>query len=61
MIISRIFSTASKAPITITSSAWSKMNDIIRSANNKYYAFLFSAEGGGCNGFNYHLIHVIFN
>ena len=42
-----------KIPITITQQAWTKMTSIIK-ANNSY-AFMFSAKGGGCNGFNYNL------
>ena len=42
-----------KIPITITQQAWAKMTSIIQ-ANNSY-AFMFSAKGGGCNGFNYNL------
>ena len=49
----RLFSTIKKAPITITDNAWNKMSEILK--NNKNYSFLFSAKGGGCNGFNYNL------
>ena len=41
-----------KSPITITENAWNKMTEILKNNN---YAFLFSAKGGGCNGFNYNL------
>ena len=40
-------------PIVITKSAWQKMIQVLQDTNR--YAFLFSAKGGGCNGFNYHL------
>ena len=39
--------------INVTKSAWSKMGQIIKSNTN--YAFLFSVNSGGCNGFNYEL------
>ena len=39
--------------ITVTKSAWYKMSQIIKSNTN--YAFLFSINSGGCNGFNYEL------
>lgn len=42
-----------KIPITITKQAWDKMR-YIKNSNN-CYAFIFSAKGGGCNGFNYNL------
>ena len=42
-----------KLPITISNNAWYKMNDILK--KNKNFAFLFSAQSGGCNGFNYNL------
>ena len=37
--------------VTITNSALSKMKKISKITNN--YAFLFLANSGGCNGFNY--------
>lgn len=42
-----------KIPITITKQAWDKMT-YIKNSNN-CYAFIFSAKGGGCHGFNYNL------
>ena len=42
-----------KNPIIISNKAWDKMNNILM--NNNSFCFLFSAEGGGCNGFNYNL------
>ena len=49
------FSTKSKLklPITVTNNAWKKINDILKSNND--VAMIFSADGGGCNGFNYKL------
>ena len=42
-----------KDSIFITSTAWSKMYEILKTTN--LHAFFFSASGGGCNGFNYNL------
>ena len=42
-----------KIPLTITKHAWDKMS-YIKNTNNSY-AFMFSAKGGGCHGFNYSL------
>ena len=51
-MIKRLFSTGSQHfPITITNNAWSKITEILKTKTNNY--FLFSAVGGGCNGFNY--------
>jgi iron-sulfur cluster assembly accessory protein len=51
-MIRRLFSTTNKYfPITITDNAWSKIYEILNTKTNNY--FLFSAIGGGCNGFNY--------
>lgn len=52
------FSTKNNAsfPIIVTNNAWKKINDILNSNNN--IAMKFSAEGGGCNGFNYKLIPI---
>ena len=52
MYVRRLFSTH-KFPITISTSAWNKMTDILSKSNR--YAFVFFASGGGCNGFNYKL------
>ena len=42
--------------INITKSAWSKLGQIIKAQGAQgTYAFLFSANSGGCNGFNYDL------
>jgi iron-sulfur cluster assembly protein len=38
-------------PISVTDRAWIRMSEIIR--NTDYIGFLFSIDGGGCNGFNY--------
>jgi len=49
------FSTKTKLkfPITVTNNAWKKINDILKTNND--VAMIFSADGGGCNGFNYNL------
>lgn len=52
----RLFSTATQLkspPITITNNAWNKMSQIIDNQNS--HSFIFSANSGGCNGFNYKL------
>ena len=49
----RRFSTMSRRPINISTSAWDKMTHILEKSNE--YAFVFFATGGGCNGFNYKL------
>ena len=54
-MLKRLYSTVSiqnkKAIITVTDNAWNKLNHIAKKSNNPY--FLFSANGGGCNGFKY--------
>ena len=54
-MLKRLCSTVSKqnkkAIITVTDNAWNKLNLIAEKSNNPY--FLFSANGGGCNGFKY--------
>ena len=40
-------------PIIVTSAAWQKMASILQ--KTRHYAFVFSAVGGGCNGFQYTL------
>lgn len=54
-MLKRLYSTVSKqnkkAIITVTDKAWNKLNLIAEKSNNPY--FLFSANGGGCNGFKY--------
>ena len=45
-----------KPVITVSKSAWNKMDIILKAQNRK--AFLFSAEGGGCNGYNYSLATI---
>ena len=40
-----------KAPITVTDNAWNKLKQI--SSNSTTNTFVFSAKGGGCNGFSY--------
>lgn len=44
----------SKNIINVTQNAWKKMNTIIKKSNNSY-GFLFGANSGGCNGFNFQL------
>jgi len=52
-MIKRTMSTMSNYPITITDLAWDKIIKISQIENVK--RFIFSAKGGGCNGFNYKL------
>ena len=52
-MISRCFSSMRKEPIIVSQAAWSKITDILKQKQS--FAFLFSATGGGCNGFNYNL------
>ena len=49
----RFFSSINKASIIVTNNAWSKINEIGKKQNA--LRFLFSATGGGCNGYNYKL------
>ena len=49
--MNRLFSTLAKSPINITNTAWKKIGDILTKSNAK--GMLFSATGGGCNGFYY--------
>ena len=42
--------------ITVSKSAWTKIGSVLQAQNR--IAFLFSAEGGGCNGYNYSLATV---
>ena len=59
-MFTRAFSMIKKnAPLIITTPAWNKMTDIL--SQNKKHAFLFSAKGGGCNGFNYILESISSN
>ena len=51
--IKRLFSISKNSSIIVTNNAWNKMRDILE--NPKAFGFLFSAQGGGCNGFNYNL------
>ena len=43
-----------KFPIIVNNNAWTKIKQILNNTNNKY-GMLFSANSGGCNGFNYEL------
>jgi iron-sulfur cluster assembly accessory protein len=47
------FTTKIAFPVIISTNAWKKMADIL-TKNNKF-AFMFFAQSGGCNGFNYKL------
>lgn len=49
----RFLSVMKKAPISVTNNAWDKMSAILKKTQNRI--FLFSADSGGCNGFNYKL------
>jgi len=44
----------SKNIINVTTNAWKKMGSIIQKSNNKN-GFIFGANSGGCNGFNFDL------
>ena len=44
----------SKNIINVTANAWKKMGSIIKKSNNKN-GFIFGANSGGCNGFNFDL------
>ena len=52
-MISRMLSTSKGSVIKITDNAWNRMNHVIK--NRRARGFIFSAESGGCNGFNYKL------
>jgi len=41
--------------INVTKKAWSKMHHIILETNNPFKSFVYYAESGGCNGFNFKL------
>ena len=49
----RFLSVTKRIPIKVTENAWKKMSGIIKNTNKNM--FLFSADSGGCNGFNYKL------
>jgi len=52
-MIARTLATLTKAPITVTDSAWNRLKYV---AQKKHLpGFLLSASSGGCNGFNYEL------
>lgn len=53
MMLRRFISTARTFPINVTDNAWHKMQNIIHSQNS--FCFFFSADNGGCHGFNYNL------
>lgn len=52
-MLKRCFVSIAKNPISVTNNAWNKMINIQN--NQTCYSFLFSANSGGCNGFNYKL------
>ena len=52
-MLKRLISTYAGVPIYVTNNAWHKMQDVIYSQSA--YCFFFSAENGGCHGFNYKL------
>ena len=41
------------SPIRVTNNAWTKMSQILKKTSHNM--FIFSADSGGCNGFNYKL------
>ena len=45
-------SSSKLVPINVTTNAWNKIENILKIQSNNW-GFLFSAEGGGCGGFNY--------
>jgi iron-sulfur cluster assembly accessory protein len=54
-MIRRTYSILKKnVPLNITTNAWDKMKDVLHKDKTRH-AFMFSAVGGGCNGFNYNL------
>lgn len=51
MIKARLLSSLQTGNITITDAAWNKISNILKKTGG--ISFVFSAKGGGCNGFNY--------
>lgn len=51
MFVKRFINTISNHNIKITESAWNKISKILKKTEGN--SFIFSAKGGGCNGFNY--------
>ncbi len=47
----RLLSSFSSGNISITDAAWKKISYILKKTEG--ISFIFSAKGGGCNGFNY--------
>ena len=43
----------SKSALSVSPAAWEKIGNVLKTQKSE--AFLFSAEGGGCNGYNYSL------
>ena len=52
-MFNRFLSTARAFPINVTDNAWHKMQNVIMTQNA--FCFHFSADNGGCHGFNYKL------
>ena len=52
-MMKRFISTIRAFPINVTDNAWHKMQNVILFQNA--YCFHFSADNGGCHGFNYKL------
>ena len=52
-MFNRFLSTARAFPINVTDNAWHKMQNVIMFQNA--FCFHFSADNGGCHGFNYKL------
>tara|TARA_B100000035_G_C20829107_1_gene477852 strand:- start:273 stop:680 length:408 start_codon:yes stop_codon:yes gene_type:complete len=48
-----MLSTSKGSVIKITDNAWKRMSNVIK--DRRARGFIFSAESGGCNGFNYKL------
>ena len=52
-MLKRLISTYAGVPIYVTNNAWHKMQNVITFQNA--FCFHFSADNGGCHGFNYKL------
>tara|TARA_B100000524_G_scaffold346165_1_gene245923 strand:- start:1348 stop:1746 length:399 start_codon:yes stop_codon:yes gene_type:complete len=42
--------------ISVTKSAWNKIENVLKKRDA--FSFLLSAEGGGCNGYNYNFVPI---
>lgn len=59
-VMNRIVSSSiRKDPIKVTDNAWDKMSQILKKTSDTM--FIFSADSGGCNGFNYKLETALTN